>query len=277
MRHQPVDAHAVDLGAGDELEAPVAGVLEHRAVVHGPARSDVQRVGGVHNPLLGGSGEGGGGVVVLVVRACRGAGGAVGIGVGVRVEVQDHQLRMPAVRRAKLRQRHRAVAAEGHRNDAGVKEHVERRLDAAIALDDVAEHHVYVAAVDHPEILEQVHLPQWRLIGPHQRRLAPDLGRAEAGAETDRMEPAVERYPEDRRLRMRQLARGGHAHESADVLEQRSAEARIVDCGVHETPSITCGRSQTSTGRADTGFTLPSPMHSKFSGLCGQAEWNSAQ
>ena len=56
VRQQPIDAHAVDLGAGDEPEALVAGVLEHRAVGHGAARPDVQRAGGVDEPFLRGPG-----------------------------------------------------------------------------------------------------------------------------------------------------------------------------------------------------------------------------
>ena len=112
------------LGIVDQAVAPGPGVLEHTAHHHGAARTHVERAGGIDQFLFGCAGEGSRRVVTLMNLLS-----ITGVGIGVGVDVKEYEVRVQAMHRAKLWQRHQSVATHGHGYDISRCDPVDRLLD----------------------------------------------------------------------------------------------------------------------------------------------------
>ena len=103
--------------------------------------------------------------------------------VGVRVKVHDGQRPVLAGQRADDRQGHRVIASHAQRPRPGRDDGVDLRLDGRVRALDGDRHHVHVAAVGHPQLLEGVDL-EHGVPRSNQRGLLADGARPEACART---------------------------------------------------------------------------------------------
>src|SRR5262249_7289403 len=147
------------------------------------------------------------------------------------------------------RQRDAAVAAHRDRDRAGIVNSLRCRLDALERIGYPTWRHPNIAAIDETEARHRVEVSELRAESSHQHRLRADCSRTLSRSDPERMNPAVERRTQHRRLRTLEIMRMRSAHKCERLGVQLIVREIDHLCGALE--------SATSIGTASFRHTIP--------------------